>query len=255
MSSSTTKEKKWKTGSQKIGYLINKPGGPDTFFSRTWRTTSTPDLAIATDDIQGIAEREVPSQLGGSDHRPLIISIKGQTQSHRNKLPACWNYTKKTVGMLSERRWTGKLQQRNCHIPTSAGVLLFSTRLFLKQQRCSSQVEEWKAPRQSALLDPRAWQLAQGLRPSKREDGKLANKRQCRGTQQGKVEAHSRAKVQYTRARTQATRKSWHKKKASLNMEKDTTGLWNLTRALNNDNPPPSPSPLKKQKSQKQTMS
>ena len=59
--------------------LINKPDDPDTFYSRIWRTTSTPDLAIATDDIQGIAEREVSSQLGGSDHRPVIISIKGQT--------------------------------------------------------------------------------------------------------------------------------------------------------------------------------
>ena len=51
------------------------------------------------------------------------------------------------------------------------------------------------------------------------------------------VEAHSKAKAQYTRARTQATRKSWHEKTASLNMEKDMIGLWNLTRALNNDNP------------------
>ena len=68
--------------------LINKPGDPDTFYSRTWRTTSTPNLANATDDIQGIAEREVSLQLGGSDHRPVIISIKGQAQPHRNKLPA-----------------------------------------------------------------------------------------------------------------------------------------------------------------------
>ena len=51
------------------------------------------------------------------------------------------------------------------------------------------------------------------------------------------VEAHSKAKVQYKRARTQATRNSWHEKTATLNMEKDMTGLWNLTRALNNDNP------------------
>ena len=50
------------------------------------------------------------------------------------------------------------------------------------------------------------------------------------------VEAHSKAKAQYKRARTQATRNSWHEKTASLNMEKNMTGLWNLTRALNNDN-------------------
>ena len=43
--------------------LINKQDDPDTFYSQTWRTTSTPDPGIATDDIQGIAEREVSSQL------------------------------------------------------------------------------------------------------------------------------------------------------------------------------------------------
>ena len=120
--------------------LINKPDDPDTFYSRTWTTTNTSDLAIATDGIQGIAEREVSSQLGGRDHRPVIISIKGQTQPHRNKLPASWNY-KKPTGMLSGRRWTGKLQHWNCQNPTSAAVLLFSTGLFLKQQRFSPQEE------------------------------------------------------------------------------------------------------------------
>ena len=49
------------------------------------------------------------------------------------------------------------------------------------------------------------------------------------------VEAHSKAKAQYKRSRTQATRNSCHEKTASLNMEKDMTGLWNLTRALNNE--------------------
>ena len=57
--------------------LINRPDDPDTFYSQTRRTTSTPDLAIAIDDIQRIAERQVSSQLGGSDHRPVIISMKG----------------------------------------------------------------------------------------------------------------------------------------------------------------------------------
>ena len=80
---------------------------------------STSAVAIATDDIQGIAEREVSSQLGGSDHRPvIIISINGQMQSHRNTLTASWSYNnnkakqtnKQTTGMLLEWRWIGRLQ-------------------------------------------------------------------------------------------------------------------------------------------------
>ena len=98
--------------------LINKSDDRDTFYSPTWRTTSTPNLAIATDDIQGIAERELSSQLGGSDHRPVIISIKGQTQAHRNKLPASWNYKNSQLGCFQrgggqENRSTGTA--RNQH--------------------------------------------------------------------------------------------------------------------------------------------
>ena len=84
--------KNWITENRFI--LIKKPDDSDTH-CRTRRTKRTSDLAISTDDVQGIAEREVSSQLGGSDHRPVIISIKGQTQPHRNKLPASWNYDKK----------------------------------------------------------------------------------------------------------------------------------------------------------------
>ena len=39
------------------------------------------------------------------------------------------------------------------------------------------------------------------------------------------IEAHSKTKAKYTRARTQASSDSWHEKKASLNMKKDKTGL------------------------------
>ena len=49
--------------------LINTPTDPPTFYSRVWKATSTPDIAIATDNIQKIAKREVSEQLGGSDHK------------------------------------------------------------------------------------------------------------------------------------------------------------------------------------------
>ena len=50
------------------------------------------------------------------------------------------------------------------------------------------------------------------------------------------VEAHSKAKKQNTRARTQATRNSSHEKTASPKMEKDMTCLWNLITALDKNN-------------------
>ena len=73
--------------------LINKPSDTPTFYSRVWHTTSNPDLAIATDDIQKIAEREVCAQLGGSDHRPIILTVQKQIQGS-GKLSPSWNYKK-----------------------------------------------------------------------------------------------------------------------------------------------------------------
>ena len=61
--------------------LINTPTNPPTFYSRVWKTTSTPDIAIATDNIQKITKREVSEQLGGSDHKPVILTLAKQVNT------------------------------------------------------------------------------------------------------------------------------------------------------------------------------
>ena len=55
--------------------LINTLTDPPTFYSRVWKTTSTPDIVIAIDNIQKIAISEVIEQLGGSDHKPVILTL------------------------------------------------------------------------------------------------------------------------------------------------------------------------------------
>ena len=65
--------------------LINTPTDPPTFYSRVWKTTSTPDIAIATDNIQKIAKREVSEQLGGSDHKPVILTLAKQVNTSAGK--------------------------------------------------------------------------------------------------------------------------------------------------------------------------
>ena len=64
--------------------LINKADDPPTFYSRAWRTTSCPDLAIATDDVAKITSREVDKQLGGSDHKPFFLTIEREKNTTRN---------------------------------------------------------------------------------------------------------------------------------------------------------------------------
>ena len=66
--------------------LINHPDDPHTYYSRAWRTTSCPDLAIATDDVVKITQHHVEQQLGGSDHKPVILHIKQDSQPTNIKL-------------------------------------------------------------------------------------------------------------------------------------------------------------------------
>ena len=56
--------------------LINEPMDTPTFYSRRWHSTTTPDLAFCTEDIHQNITRTVEDQLGGSDHRPVTITIK-----------------------------------------------------------------------------------------------------------------------------------------------------------------------------------
>ena len=51
------------------------------------------------------------------------------------------------------------------------------------------------------------------------------------------IDAYNKAKAEFTREKLQQTRAAWHEKASSLNIEKDTDKLWNLTKLLNGDNP------------------
>ena len=67
--------------------FIHQPYDTPTFYSRCWHTTSTPDIALCTEDLHSITMREAGNQLGGSDHRPAYLTLEAST------LPR-WNYKK-----------------------------------------------------------------------------------------------------------------------------------------------------------------
>uniref|UniRef100_A0A0B7BTQ7 Endonuclease/exonuclease/phosphatase domain-containing protein n=1 Tax=Arion vulgaris TaxID=1028688 RepID=A0A0B7BTQ7_9EUPU len=73
--------------------LISAPSDTPTFYSRRWHSSSTPDLSFSTSDISGLICREIGDQLGGSDHRPVFLTIRRVTI---NTGPAItrWNYKK-----------------------------------------------------------------------------------------------------------------------------------------------------------------
>ena len=74
--------------------LIQHPRRIMNLFKNLWKTTSTPDIAIATDNIQKIAKREVSEQLGGSDHKPVLLTLAKQVNTNAGKMPPSWNYKK-----------------------------------------------------------------------------------------------------------------------------------------------------------------
>ncbi len=70
--------------------LINDPDDQPTFDYRRWHSTSTLDLGFYTEDIHSNVTREVGEQLGGSDHRPVYLTMQYNVR-HEPSFPR-WNY-------------------------------------------------------------------------------------------------------------------------------------------------------------------
>ena len=81
--------------------LLNDPDDPPTFFSRRWLSSTTPDLAFTTSDLSRIASRPVLSQLGGSDHKPIKISLDFQYR-HRKPTHSPDQTTRRPTGNVSQ---------------------------------------------------------------------------------------------------------------------------------------------------------
>ena len=102
--------------------LLNDPDDPPTFFSRRLLSSTTPDLAFATNDLPRIAPRTVLSQLGGSDHKPIKISLDLQHRTQKTSTFPRWNYKKANWERFSKladqftQRISNKRQNLNTNI-------------------------------------------------------------------------------------------------------------------------------------------
>ncbi|GFS23548.1 hypothetical protein ElyMa_006980200 [Elysia marginata] len=72
--------------------LLNEAEDPPSYYFRSWMSTSTPDLAFASEDIALKASKEVDSQLGGSDHRLFILSVDNVGSKEPTPTFTKWNY-------------------------------------------------------------------------------------------------------------------------------------------------------------------
>ena len=186
-----------------------------TYLSRSWKTTSTPDIAIATDGIHKVCQRQVMDQLGGSDHRPSIYTLNVQAPKPSQYNGPSWNYKKANWHIFTEL--TDKLCQE-ADIQASRGI--------------NDNVSRFtKAILQAAKRAiPRGWRKnykhywSRNLQ--KLHDQLTSAREQLeRNPTPETTRVHNQARSTFDNAKINETRKAWQEKTSSLNMENDTTKL------------------------------
>ncbi|GFR58706.1 hypothetical protein ElyMa_000038400 [Elysia marginata] len=80
--------------------LPNSPEDPPTFYSRSWMTISTPDLAFATEDVTSKTTRQVMDQLGSSDHKPVLLRAEMKTTRNTTSTVPRWKLLKGKLGSI-----------------------------------------------------------------------------------------------------------------------------------------------------------
>ena len=205
--------------------LINTPTDPPTFYSRVWKTTSTPDIAIATDNIQKIAKREVSEQLGGSDHKPVILTLAKQVNTSAGKMPPSWNYKKADWKRFRELTdiYTKLIIFSKHNVNKNASNFNSAVLKAVKESIPRGIRHDYK-PYWNNTLEKIHKELSEAREEMERNPT-LQN-----------VRRHSQLKVDRDKEIQTQTQASWKTKTASLNIERDSQKLWQLTKSLNGDN-------------------
>ena len=203
--------------------LINSPNDSATFYSRRWRTTSSPDLAFCTGDIHGNVTREVGDQLGGSDHRPVFLAVDKNTTT--TYIAPRWNYKKAKWKLFSHRTnvLTKDLQVQGRDINNV--VREFNSYILQAARECIPRGarKDYKPYWSNQLQE-----LQEMMTEARQEAEDNPSEENHLRLQQ--------AKARFLKEKIQAKRQSWREKTAGLNLEKDGKKLWNLVGQLNDEN-------------------
>jgi ribonuclease HI len=223
----------WQTECNLI--LLNDTEDQDTFYSRRWMTTSTPDLAFATGNLAWKTERKVKCQLAGSDHRPIKLEIDLLFKPKDIQTFPRWNYKKADwdeFARLSDD-YTGKIKTDvyNPNQPTNsfiAGILKAASESIPRGAR-----KDYKPYWNEEL---------QNLENAVEESRKEAESNPSVENNIALKAATARCRKAYN----QAARSSWREKTASLNMDKNGNKLWTLMKSLNGERRKAAPIVVKK---------
>ena len=224
----------WQTNSNLL--LLNDAEDPPTYYSRSWLITSTPDLAFATEEIALKTSRKVEDQLGGSDHRPITLTIDKLIQRRETPSFTRWNYKKANWDLFQ--------------LATNEMSQVINARSH-KVDRAARYITE-------AILTAAKKNIPRGARKNYRpfwtdELEKLEDEvNKVRKDAEENPNINNNIKLKETTARLRretisTQRKGWQEKTASLNLEKDGSKLWNLVATLNGEKSKSGPIVLEKE--------
>ena len=214
-------EEDWQDDNHLI--LVNDVDDPPTFFHRGWRKCSTPDLAFCSEDIHRGIKREVGTQLGGSDHKPVFITMESNVIPIDSPQPR-WNYKKAMWSLFSIR----------------ANELTKDIRVQGRNE--NTVVKEWT----QGILKAAKETIPRGARRDYKpfwsdelqvleDDLNEAREKAEKDASEASTIQLQQAKAKFLKTKLEAKRKSWREKTSSLNLEKDGKALWKLTKSLNEE--------------------
>ena len=211
----------WMIDNQLI--LINTPEDKPSYYSRAWKTSSTPDLAMATEDIQKLTTRIVNDQLGGSDHVPITLHIADKkTFVDYQRKHASWNF--KRADWQKFQRHAEDLGDLNMSADINSNVKKLTESILSAARKSIPRGfrKDYK-PYWSKTLDTLHKQLSEA-RVTMEQQPTAEN-----------TTRHNNLKEKFKKTKVQELRNSWNEKTASLSLEKDTGKLWRLTKTLSED--------------------
>ena len=197
----------WIITSQMV--LINRPDEPHTYYSRAWRKTSCPDIAIATDDVAKTTKRHVEQQLGGSDHKPVLLAIKQDLREAGRKPFPSWNYKRANwpeFRKKADENCRNQMMEQhhlNGKVKLFTEAILSAAKETIPRGRRRDYIPGWNAQLQE--LHSTASRLREKMESCPTDEN---------------TAAYNKAKAEFTRQKLQQTRAAWHEKTSSLNMEK-----------------------------------
>src|SRR5579871_3130516 len=202
--------------------LVNQPIDPPTFYSKVCHTTSTPYLTFHSPDLEWSITRIVGKQIGGSDHRPVFLTIDNELVMECSTFPR-WNYKKANWAMYKHR--TSILVK---DLTTDKDI----NKVVKDFSKCILQAAHETIPRGARKLYRPYWnseleQLNNDVETSRKQAETIP----CQENHNN----YQHAKAKFQRAKLQSRRRSWQEKTESLNFERDSRKLWKLVKQLNDE--------------------